>query len=398
MAKDVGIIVHGATGRICATQHLRNALVPMRDEGGLAVGDETVVPRILLVGRNEERLAAVARDLGVADWTTDLDGALGDPGYSVFFDAAATSERPRVLRKAIAAGKHIYAEKPVAPDVATGLGLLSQMRERGLVHGCVEDKLFLPGMRKLAFLKESGFFGRVIGFRLEFGWWVFDGQHVPSQRPSWNYRSTGGGGLTLDMYTHWRYMIEAVLGPVARLVSATTTAIPERVDEAGRPYAVDVDDTALNILELESGACGTIQSSWATRVRRDDLVTFQVDGTHGSAVATLHRCHVQSLAETPRLPGFNANVDIGADYRAGWGEVPDLFAYRNPYRMGWEAFLRHLVGGAPFASGFEAGVRDVQFAEACNRSAAERRWVELDAPEEAAAPGAGAGELDSAVN
>jgi predicted dehydrogenase len=375
--RRLGIIVNGATGRIGSTQHLRNALVPIRDEGGLVVGDDRIVPDILLVGRDADRLQRVAAEHRIEAWTTDLEAALGDDDRTVFFDAAATSQRPETLRRAIEAGKHIYTEKPVARTVAEGEALLAMIRAADLVHGAVEDKLFLPGFRKLAHLRDIGFFGRVLQFKLEFGWWVFDGEHVPAQRPSWNYRRSGGGGLTLDMYPHWRYLIEGILGPVRRLVAATRTSIPERIDEAGSRYAVDVDDTAANILELRSGALGIVQCSWATRVRRDDLVTFQVDGTGGSAVATLHRCHIQPLAGTPRIPGFNANADIGADYRAGWTEVPDLGPYRNPYRMGWEAYLKHLATGAQFDSGFDAGLRDVRFAEACLASAAEGRWVDM---------------------
>lgn len=351
--------------------------MPIRDEGGLVVGDDRIVPDILLVGRDPERLARVAAEHRIDAWTTDLDAALGESDRTVFFDAAATSQRPETLGRAISAGKHVYTEKPVARSVEEGEALLASIRAAGLAHGAVEDKLFLPGFRKLAHLHDIGFFGRVLQFKLEFGWWVFDGEHVPAQRPSWNYRVAGGGGLTLDMYPHWRYLIEGILGPVRRLVTSVRTAIPERVDETGARYAVDVDDTAANILELASGAIGVVQCSWATRVRRDDLVTFQVDGTLGSAVATLHRCHIQPLAGTPRIPGFNANVDIGADYRAGWSEVPDFEAWRNPYRMGWEGFLKHLAAGAPFASGFDAGLRDVRFAAACLESAATGRWVDM---------------------
>ena len=380
MTRTIGIIVNGATGRIGSTQHLRNALVAIRDEGGLSVGDERVMPRLLLVGRNPDSLSRMADSFGIAEWSTDLSAALADPDFTVFFDAAATSQRLSVLRQAIEAGKNIYTEKPVAPTVEDGQALLREVEQRGVKHGCVEDKLFLPGLRKLAYLRDIGFFGRVLGFKLEFGFWVFDGEHVTAQRPSWNYRSTGGGGVTLDMYPHWRYVIEGILGPVRRLVSANYIAVPERVDERSERYQVDVDDTALNILELESGARGLIQTSWATRVRRDDLLTFQVDGTEGSAVATLHRCYLQSGAQTPRILAINANVDIGADYRAGWGEVADHGPYRNPYRMGWEAFLRHLVVDAPMLSGLGAGIRDVAFAEACNRSSAERRWIDLEPP------------------
>ncbi len=377
--RTIGIIMNGATGRICSTQHLQNGLAAIRAEGGIEIGGERVMPRPLLLGRNAEALARVAAEYDVPDYTTDFDAALSDPAFEVFFDAASTQQRPTALRRAIAAGKHIYTEKPVAPTLAEGREILALIRAAGLRHGCVEDKLWLPGFRKLAWLRDLGFFGKVIAFRLEFGWWVFDGNLTASQRPSWNYRSTGGGGLTLDMYPHWRYLIEAILGPVHRLTSLTATAQPMRVDEAGERFAVDVDDTTATLLEMESGALGTIQSSWATRVRRDDLMTLQIDGTLGSAVATLHRCYVQPLAQTPKIPGFNVNADIGADYRAGWGEVADLEPYRNPYRMGWESFLRHLVEGTPAAAGFEAGLRDVQFAAACVESARARNWIEMDA-------------------
>jgi predicted dehydrogenase len=373
-ARTIGIILNGATGRICSTQHLQNALAPIRDEGGLAIGDDRVVPKLLLCGRYAERVAAVALAHSVTDWTTDLDTALADPAYAIFFDAAATQQRVGVLEKAIAAGKHIYSEKPVAPTVAEGLALLQQVKARGLKHGAVEDKVHLPGLQKLARLMQSGELGRVVGFRLEFGWWVFDGTGQPCQRPSWNYRA-GGGGLMLDMYPHWRYVIEAIVGRIARVSSAAWTATPERIDEQGERYRVEVDDSAATLVELESGVCGTILSSWATRVRRDDLFTLQVDGTKASAIATLHHCHVQTMAHTPTIKGFSVMTDIAADYREGWTEAPPLDVYRNPYRDGWEQFLRHVVAGTPLASNFAAGIRDVQFAEACLRSNAVRTWI-----------------------
>ena len=375
---DIGIIVNGATGRIGATQHLANALAPIRAEGGLSVGGDRIVPRLLLVGRDRERLAGIAESYGIADWTNDLDAALARPDFTVFFDAAATHQRVAALTKAIAAGKHIYSEKPVAPSVAEGRALLKTAQARGLKAGAVEDKLNLPGLQKMLHLAQSGFFGRVTGFKLDFGWWVFDGAEKPSQRPSWNYRKSGGGGLTHDMIPHWRYVIEGILGPIARVVSATKTALPERVDEEGRRYAVDVDDTSVTLAELATGAVGTILCSWATRVRRDDLVTLQVDGTGGSALAGLHRCWTQSAADTPTLRRFNPDADIGADYRGQWQEVAGSGPYSNPYRVGWENFLRHVVAGAPLNCDLAAGIRDVQLAEACYRSAAERKWITLD--------------------
>jgi predicted dehydrogenase len=376
--RTIGIIVNGATGRIGSTQHLANALVPIIKQGGLAIGGDRIMPRPLLLGRDATRLAQVAATHGLAEWSTDLDAALADPAFAVFFDAAATHQRKHVLERAIAAGKHVYTEKPVALTSAEGRALLAAVRARGLKHGAVEDKQYLPGMQKLVGLARAGFFGRVVGFKLEFGWWVFDGVERPSQRPSWNYTSAGGGGLIVDMYPHWRYLVENIVGPIRRVVTAAATATPERVDEAGARYTVDVEDTAATLVELESGAIGTILSSWATRVRRDDLMTFQVDGTGGSAVAGLHRCRVQAAAATPTVKHFNPMVDLGIDYDADWSDAPDAGPYINPYRVGWEDFLRHLVTGAPIASDLAAGIRDLALAEACRRSAATAQWVALE--------------------
>jgi len=376
--KTIGIILNGATGRICSTQHIANALAPIRDEGGLPVGDDRIVPRLMLTGRSAEKLAAVGRSYG-AESTTDLGKALADPAFTVFFDAAATSQRQGVLERAIAAGKHIYAEKPVALSVDKGLPLLAAIKARGLKAGAVEDKLGLPGFAKLSRLAAEKFFGNIVGFRIEFGWWVFDGTEVPCQRPSWNYRSKTGGGLILDMYPHWRYVIENTLGPIRRVVSAMATATPQRVDEHGAIYDVDVEDSVSTLVELESGAIGTILSSWATRVRRDDLLTFQIDGSRGSAIAGLHRCFTTTNAQTPRTAHFSVATDLNIDYRASWHEVADSGPFKNPYRIGWENFLRHLMTDAPLQADFAAGVRDVQFAEACYRSVRDGTWATLDA-------------------
>lgn len=376
--RDVGIILNGATGRIGATQHLANALAPIRTEGGLPVGPDRIVPRLLLVGRNAERLAGIARAHDIDEWTTDLDDALAMQDFPIFFDAAVTGQRVAALTKAIAANKHIYSEKPLAPSVAEGLSLLHAARARGLKHGVVEDKINLPGLQQLSALAKQGFLGQVTGFRLDFGWWVFDGIEKPAQRPSWNYQRSRGGGLTFDMYPHWRYVIEGILGPIRRVVTATTTAIPKRVDEDGKPYHVDVDDTSVTLAELANGAVGMIGCSWATRVRRDDLLTLQVDGTGGSALAGLHHCWTQVKAETPAIRHFNPDVDIGADYRGEWKKEIRAGSYTNPYRVGWEQFLRHVVTGTPLACDFSAGIRDVQLAEACYRSVVEQKWITLD--------------------
>ncbi len=380
--RELGIILHGATGGICSFQHLRNSLIPIINEGGLDAGGERILPKLLLVGRSEERLAKLAAEHGDLDWTTDLDAALGNAAYSVFFDAVSTHLRVNVLKRAIAAGKHIYTEKPVAPTVQEGMELLSAAQAKGLKHGAVEDKLFLPGFLKLRRVVASGFLGRIIGFQIQFGWWVFDGIEAECQRPSWNYRKAGGGGLISDMHPHWRYVVEGTLGPIARVAALSWTGQTERADEAGARFDVDVEDNAHTLLELESGARGAILSSWSTRVRREDLVTFQVDGTKGSAVAGLRRCWKQGTKDMPLVRGFLMGrdadtMDVSVDYRENWEEEPDPEPYKNPYRYGWERFIRHVAGDEPFYADLTAGIRDVRLAEACLQSAQEGGWVDM---------------------
>lgn len=382
--RELGIILHGATGGICSFQHLRNSLIPIINEGGLDVGGERILPKPLLVGRSGERLAKLAAEHGGLDWTTDLDAALGNAAYPVFFDAAATHLRVGVLERAIAAGKHIYTEKPVAPSVKEGMDLLRAAQAEGLKHGAVEDKLFLPGFLKLRRVVESGFLGRIIGFQINFGWWVFDGIEAECQRPSWNYRKAGGGGLISDMHPHWRYIVEGTLGPIARVAALSWTGQTERADEAGERFDVDVEDNAHTLVELESGARGAILSSWSTRVRREDLVTFQVDGTGGSAVAGLRRCWKQAAGDTPMVRGFLMGrdadtMDVSVDYRENWEEELDTAPYKNPYRYGWERFIRHVAGDEPFYADLSAGIRDVRLAEACLQSAQVGGWVDMRA-------------------
>ncbi len=380
--RELGIILHGATGGICSTQHLRNSLAPIRAEGGLVVGNDIIMPNLLLVGRNAERLAAIAAEIGGIDWSTDLDAALLNPAYPVFFDAAATHMRLDLLKRAIAAGKHIYTEKPLAPSVEDGLALLHAAEANGLKHGVVEDKLFLPGFQKLQHLVDSDFLGRILGFHIEFGWWVFDGIEADSQRSSWNYQKTGGGGLISDMHPHWRYIIEGILGPIERVAATSWTGQTKRADETGKPFNVDVEDNVHTLLEMANGARGTILSSWTTRVRRDDLVTFQVDGTKGSAVAGIRRCWKQAASDTPTFHGFGVGRDADAmqntvNYNDPWQEVPDIAPYKNPYRFGWEGFISHVVADAPFHANFSAGIRDVQLVEACQRSAKNGSWFDM---------------------
>ena len=377
----IGIILNGATGRIGSHQHLANSLVPIREEGGLEVDGVQIIPDLLLLGRDQEKLAQVAKATNLENWTTDLDAALSDRRYSIYFDAAATHLRADFLHKALAAGKHIYTEKPIAPGVEEGLAILAEADARGLKHSVVEDKLYLPGMLKLGRLMKDGFFGRVTGFKLEFGWWIFNGLERASQRPSWNYREKTGGGLISDMYPHWRYMIEGLLGPIQGVVTLASTIQKKRADETGAPFDVDVEDNAHTLLRLESGVIGSIFNSWGTRLHGEDQLTLQIDGTAGSAVAGLWDCWTQSAKETPVLGTFdlgrNERRSATRDFRGDWKMVSGRGTYKNPYRYGWESFIRHVAGDEAAVSPLGAGIRDVQLSAACLKSASEGRWIEM---------------------
>ena len=382
MTKKIGIILHGATGNICSSQHLANALGPICAEGGLMIAGETLVPDPVLIGRNGEKLQKIARANKVENWTTDLETALSDPKYSIFFDGAATHSRIGLLRRAIEAGKHIYSEKPVAPSVADGLEILGAVGKKGLKHGAVQDKIHTPGFRKMAKLVRDGFFGRIVGFSLNFGWWVFDGIEASTNRPSWNYRKSDGGGIFFDMFPHWCYVVEGLMGPIRRIVASGWTAQRQRADENGAKFDVDVEDSGCVIVELESGAVGTIRSSWAQRVTDEDLVKFQIDGTRGSAQNGIRICRFQSAEDTPTIRGFNLgasqdSMKVRPDYTAGWTEVPEPGPYINPYRLGWERFLSHVVADTPIISDYAAGIRDVQLAEACIKSVETGKWISM---------------------
>lgn len=377
-SREIGVIVNGATSRIGSTQHLRNALVPMIKEGGVQVGDTRLIPKLLLCGSNDERLSRVAASCGLTDWTTDVDAALSDSRYEIFFDAGVTSRREELLSAALDAGKHIYAEKPVVRLMDRGIALLRRAETLGLRHGVVEDKLALPGLRKLAYLASIGFFGRVINFKLEFGWWVFDGFEMECQRPSWNYQRARGGGAISDMHPHWRYVIEGILGPIERVATVAWTGTPRRRDEQGSAYDVDVEDGSTSLAVLENGVTGTIFSSWSTRVRRDEPLLFQVDGSHGSASAGLHDCFIQPLAQTPKVR-WSPDEGVDVDHFANWSLMPDLTPPQSGYRAGWEGYLAHVADGRPFGSDLRAGLRDVLLAEACLMSDRTRAWVDLAA-------------------
>jgi predicted dehydrogenase len=374
--RTIGVVIEGATGRLGTTQHLRS-LMAIRGEGGvpLANGDR-LVPKPLLLGRNAAKLAAVAEANGSLKWSTDRDACLADPEIAIYFDAAATGGRPARAAAAVAAGKHVYLEKPLAETLADALDLARRAERAGLKNGVVQDKLFLPGLTKLRKLYEADFFGRVLSIRLDFGWWVFDGTPYPAQRPSWNYRKATGGGLILDMFAHWRYVFDRLLGEIKAVSCRHITALPERRDETGHPYRVDVEDTAFAMFELAGGTLAQVSSSWASRVKRDDLLQIQVDGARGSAVCGLHRCFVQPLIATPK-PFFDPERPQPMVFDEQWQEMPDVEPVRNGYRAGWELFLRHVVEDAPFPSPFLEGAKSVQLAEACYQSHRERRWIDL---------------------
>ena len=372
----VGIVIEGATGRLGTTQHLR-ALTAIRAEGGLPLGNgDRLVPEPVLLGRNAAKLAALAAAQGGLKWSTERDTVLADPDIAIYFDASATGGRPERAGAAIDAGKHVYLEKPVAETLPAALGLARQAQRAGLKNGVVQDKLFLPGLRKLSKLYDGDFFGRVLSVRLDFGWWVFDGELHPAQRPSWNYRKATGGGLVLDMFAHWRYIFDRLLGEIKAVSCRYMTAIPGRRDESGKGYEVDVEDSAFATFELAGGVLAQVSSSWASRVKRDDLLQIQVDGTLGSAVCGLHRCYVQPLVATPK-PFFDAERPQSMVFDEQWQELPDVEPFRNSYRAGWELFLRHVVEGTPFPSPLLEGAKGVQLAEACYQSNRERRWIEL---------------------
>jgi len=374
--RTVGVLIEGATGRLGTTQHLRS-LMAIRSEGGLPLANgDRLVPEPVLLGRNPVKLAALAAANGGLKWSTDRDACLAAPDIAVYFDAAATGGRPARVGAALDSGKHVYVEKPLAETLADALGLARRAERAGLKNGVVQDKLFLPGLIKLRKLYETDFFGRVLSIRLDFGWWVFDGTPYPAQRPSWNYRKAGGGGLILDMFAHWRYIFDRLLGEIKAVSCRHITALPERRDEIGNPYRVDVEDTAFAIFELAGGVLAQVGSSWTSRVKRDDLLQIQVDGTRGSAVCGLHRCFVQPLVATPK-PFFDPERAQPMVFDEQWQEMPDVEPVRNGYRAGWELFLRHVAEDAPFPSPFLEGAKSVQLAEACYQSNRERRWIDL---------------------
>jgi predicted dehydrogenase len=381
----LGIIMHGVTGRMGMNQHLIRSIVAIRKQGGVTLSNgDLCLPDPILIGRNAEKIAALAKTHGIERWGTDLDAALANKNDTVFFDAGTTQMRPTLLAKAIRAGKHVYCEKPIATNLNEALEVARLAQEAnaksGLKHGAVQDKLFLPGLRKLDMLRRAGFFGKMLSVRIEFGYWVFEGDLQPIQRPSWNYRAEDGGGIILDMVCHWRYVLDNLFGEVQSVSCLGATHIAQRWDESGKAYDCTADDAAYATFELKGHqgekVIAQVNSSWVTRVRRDDLVTFHVDGTHGSAVAGLTTCRAQSRVNTPR-PVWNPDEKQMMPFFDQWAEVPDTQVYDNGFKIQWEDFIRHVVEDAPWRFTLAEGAKGVQLVEAALQSWKERRWVDV---------------------
>ena len=371
------ILMNGVTGRMGYRQHLLRSILAIRDDGGIPLPDGTrlqVEP--VLLGRNADKLARLADQHQIAEWSTDLDTALAEDPAPIYFDSQVTTERKKAILKAAAAGKHIYTEKPIAETVAEGQELVDAAERHGIINGVVHDKLYLPGLMKLKRLVDSGFFGRILSVRGEFGYWVFEGDYLPAQRPSWNYRAEDGGGMVLDMFCHWNYVLENLFGAVEAVTAKAVTHIPERWDENDQRYDATADDAAYAIFELAGGIIAQVNSSWAVRVERKELVEFQVDGTHGSAVAGLFNCRIQPREATP-MPVWNPDLPTSEDFRGQWREIPDNQVFGNGFRAQWEQFLLDVHAGRPHRYDFSAGVRGLELVDAGLQSSAEGRRVVL---------------------
>ena len=373
----IGVIMNGVTGRMGTNQHLIRSLVAIISQGGVKVSDnEIIMPNLVLVGRNENKLKKLAERTQVERWTANLDEVLKEDQYHIYFDAQTTGRRADAIKKAVAAGKHIYCEKPIATSTQVALELYQLCEKASLKHGVVQDKLWLPGMLKLKRLIENDFFGDILSVRGDFGYWVFEGHTVPAQRPSWNYRKEDDGGIIVDMLCHWRYLLDNIFGSVKGVFCLGATHIPERIDENGLPYTCTADDAAYSIFELEGGIIAQFNSSWTTRVRRDDLLTLHVDGTKGSAVSGLRDCWTQHYGNTPK-PVWNPDIPNPIDFKEGWTKVPEQEDFDNAFKAQWELFLKHVVLETPFPWNLMEGAKGVQLAELGIESWEKKTWINI---------------------
>jgi len=373
----IGIIMNGVTGRMGTNQHLLRSIVEIIKQGGVKINpSEFIMPEVVLVGRDSIKLQKLSELSGISQFTTDLDSVLSDSSYQVYFDAQTTGRRADDVRKAIKAGKHIYCEKPVAVSTATALELYQLCRKAGLKNGVVQDKLWLPGLLKIKRLIQNGFFGEILSVRGEFGYWVFEGHTIAAQRPSWNYRKEDDGGIIVDMLCHWRYVLDHIFGKVSAVSCIGATHIKERIDEQGKTYKCTTDDAAYASFELENGIIAHFNSSWATRVRRDDLLTIQVDGTKGSAVAGLRECFIQHYGNTPK-PVWNPDIPQPINFYEGWAKIPEQEPYENAFKVQWELFLKHIVKDTPFPWDLLEGAKGVQLAEKGLESWEKRCWIDI---------------------
>lgn len=375
--QKIGIIMNGVTGRMGTNQHLLRSIVEIIKQGGIKLrSGDRLIPDPILVGRDEDKLQRLATLSGVKKITTNVDEALADPQNKIYFDSQTTGRRAEGVRKAVKAGKHIYCEKPVAVDTKEAMELYQLCQKAGLKHGVVQDKLWLPGILKLKRLIQQGFFGKILSVRGEFGYWVFEGDSIPAQRPSWNYRKEDDGGIIVDMLCHWRYVLDNVFGKVKAVSCLGATHIPERVDENNNRYKCTADDAAYATFELEGGVIAHFNSSWTVRVRRDDLLTLQVDGTKGSAVAGLRECYIQHYGNTPK-PVWNPDIVQPINFFEGWAKVPEQEVYDNAFKAQWELFLKHVAQDDPFQWDLLQGVKGVQLAEKGLESWSKRCWVDV---------------------
>lgn len=378
--KTIGVILNGATGRMGYRQHLCRSILPIIEQGGVELSDGSHVQLDpILVGRHEAKLKEVSEKHGGLKYATDLNAVLADPAYRLYADFLVTSARAASIKKAIAAGKDIYTEKPIAESYADARELVELADAAGINTGVVHDKLFLPGLLKLKRLIVSGFFGRILSVRGEFGYWVFEGDWRESQRPSWNYKKEAGGGMISDMFPHWNYVIEGLFGKIKTVYAQAKTEIAERVDEQGRPYKATAEDAAYAIFELDNGITVQMNSSWNTRVYRNELLEFQIDGTKGSAVVGLFGAEIQVRDATPKA-FWNPDVPDPHDYWSNWEEIDVDEEFENGFKAQWEEYIKSLAEGTPYPYDFASGARGVRLAEIGYESAQKQTKVRV--PEE----------------